>query len=190
MIQRSINFWYTISLDLFGSEVSSNAANYFAAGLKGRAHELRKNDDHVLLDASLTVPVMREGKLTPEEVPLRNALNQVLRDEYMEDNQRAVDRWNRVLERHGISDRLRLPAQRFHRRSERTPDTSSTPKARLIDAAAYEAQRDAWLINDADLAYLKSIQHPVVEPGKMAHWIAPPERGIKGRPIDFEYVRL
>jgi benzoyl-CoA 2,3-dioxygenase component B len=30
----------------------------------------------------------------------------------------------------------------------------------------------------------------VVEPGKFAGWIAPPVRGIKGKPIDFEYVRF
>jgi benzoyl-CoA 2,3-dioxygenase component B len=29
----------------------------------------------------------------------------------------------------------------------------------------------------------------ITEPGKMANWIAPPKRGIKGKPIDYEYVR-
>ena len=31
---------------------------------------------------------------------------------------------------------------------------------------------------------------PVYEPGKMAAWIAPPEKGIKDRPLDYDYVRL
>src|SRR5690606_26796226 len=31
LIQRYLNFWYTVSLDLFGSEISTNAANFFAA---------------------------------------------------------------------------------------------------------------------------------------------------------------
>src|SRR5499433_1508862 len=39
IIQKHINFWYTYSLDLFGGEISSNAADFFAAGLKGRYRE-------------------------------------------------------------------------------------------------------------------------------------------------------
>ena len=35
-VQRYINFWFSSSLDLFGSEQSSNAASYFASGIKGR----------------------------------------------------------------------------------------------------------------------------------------------------------
>jgi benzoyl-CoA 2,3-dioxygenase component B len=31
---------------------------------------------------------------------------------------------------------------------------------------------------------------PVLEPGKMASWLAPPERGINNLPVDYEYVRL
>ncbi|MGZ5969371.1 MAG: benzoyl-CoA 2,3-epoxidase subunit BoxB, partial [Polyangiales bacterium] len=34
-MQKYLNLWYTLSLDLFGGEVSSNAASFFAAGLKG-----------------------------------------------------------------------------------------------------------------------------------------------------------
>src|SRR5215470_14439557 len=48
MLQRYLNFWYAVSLDLFGSEVSTNAANYFGGGLKGRPKEERFAD-HVLL---------------------------------------------------------------------------------------------------------------------------------------------
>ena len=190
MIQRSINFWYTISLDLFGSEISSNAANYFAAGLKGRAHEQRKEDDHVLLGTTMTVPVVRDGKLENEDVPLRNALNQVLRDEYMADNQKAVDRWNRVLERHGITERLHLPSQRFNREIGEYAGHTFNPQGDLIDRAEFDAMRDTWLINKTDLAYIQTIQHQVTKPGKMANWIAVPDKGIKGRPVDFEYVRL
>src|ERR1700745_2538371 len=38
-LQRYLNFHYALSLDLFGAETSTNAANYYAAGLKGRYHE-------------------------------------------------------------------------------------------------------------------------------------------------------
>jgi benzoyl-CoA 2,3-dioxygenase component B len=30
----------------------------------------------------------------------------------------------------------------------------------------------------------------VIEPGKMAGWVAAPERGINNLPLDYEYVRL
>jgi benzoyl-CoA 2,3-dioxygenase component B len=30
----------------------------------------------------------------------------------------------------------------------------------------------------------------VIEPGKMANWIAPPATGINGKPVEFEYVRF
>src|SRR5256714_253864 len=39
LIQKYLNLWFSLSLDLFGGEVSSNAADFFAAGLKGRFRE-------------------------------------------------------------------------------------------------------------------------------------------------------
>ena len=48
VIQRYLNFHYSVSLDLFGSETSTNAGNYFSAGVKGRWMEDRRKDDHQL----------------------------------------------------------------------------------------------------------------------------------------------
>ena len=45
-IQRYLNRWFSSSVDLFGSERSSNAAAYFAAGLKGRHKEAERFQDH------------------------------------------------------------------------------------------------------------------------------------------------
>jgi benzoyl-CoA 2,3-epoxidase subunit B len=61
-MQKYINFWYSVSIDLFGGEISSNAANYFASSLKGRAKE-EKYEDHVALRApsASTCPSSREG---------------------------------------------------------------------------------------------------------------------------------
>src|SRR3974390_2995368 len=50
-IQRYLNFHYSVTLDLYGSDVSSNAANYYTSGLKGRFEETKINDDHTLADA-------------------------------------------------------------------------------------------------------------------------------------------
>ncbi len=39
-------------------------------------------------------------------------------------------------------------------------------------------------------AYILSLMQGVTAPGKMAAWIAPPDRGINNNPVDYEYVRL
>ena len=39
IIQRFINFWFSASMDLFGGEDSTNAAESFASGLTGRYRE-------------------------------------------------------------------------------------------------------------------------------------------------------
>lgn len=191
MIQRSLNYWYSISLDLFGGEISSNASNYFAAGLKGRAFEMKKYTDHKALDGHLEIPVVRDGKLVVENVPYRNAMNEVLRDDYTEDNEKPVERWNSVLDEHGITGfRFKLPSQRFNRQIGEYANHRFDPEGNLVSQATWDANKDHWLINDRDRAYIASIQKPVTEPGKMANWIAPPKQGIKGRPVEFEYVRL
>ena len=59
--------------------------------------------------------VLREGREETEQVPLRNALNEVLRDAYTDDCQRGVERWNTALAQRGIAQRLRLPAKQFCR---------------------------------------------------------------------------
>src|SRR5207247_2625331 len=47
-MQKKLNLHYSLSLDLFGSEVSTNAANAFNASLKGRFQETKIEDDHKL----------------------------------------------------------------------------------------------------------------------------------------------
>lgn len=191
MIQRSLNYWYSISLDLFGGEISSNAASYFASSLKGRAHEMKKYQDHLALEGTVNIDVLRDGKVATEAVPVRNALNELLRDEYADDNQKAVDRWNRELAEAGITGfEFKLPSKKFNRAIGEYAGHHFDPSGQLISEETWQKKKDEWLVTEADRAYVASIQRPVVEPGKMASWIAPPRVGIKGRPIDFQYVRL
>src|SRR4051812_19765810 len=96
LIQKYINFWYSSSLDLFGSEKSSNAASYFAAGLKGRAHETNF-PDHKALEGVYQMDVLAADKVTREEVAMRVAMNEVLRDGYVKDNENGVSKWNTEL---------------------------------------------------------------------------------------------
>jgi benzoyl-CoA 2,3-dioxygenase component B len=189
-LQKYINFWYSSSLDLFGGEISSNAASYFAAGLKGRAHESTKFEDHRGLSATYPMELLEDGGLVTKGIPLRNAMNEVLRDAYVEDNQRGVDRWNRILREEGITNfELRLPSRRFNRAMGVHAGHFFDVDGRPISKDEFDRRRDEWLPGERDKAYVRSLMQPVLEPGKMAHWIASPARGINGKPIEFEYIR-
>lgn len=190
MIQRGINLWFSLASDLFGGEISSNAASYFAAGLKGRAYEMKKYQDHRALEGAISIDVPKDGRLIPEQIPLRNAMNELLREEFRTDDQRGVDRWNKTLEQEGIDFRFSLPDRKFHRQVGVYADHRFDPTGRLIDGATWEAKKSEWLLGPKDIEYLKTIQHPVREPGRFAQWIAPPRQGIKGRPVEFQYVRI
>jgi len=189
MIQRYLNLWFALSLDLFGGEISSNAASYFAAGLKGRAKE-ESYADHVALQDVYHMPVVKDGAVVEEEVPLRNAMNEVLRDEYVEDCQRGVDRWNKRLAEAGVAQRLKLPSKRFYRHIGLYAELPFDAEGRLLAPQDWQARRDEWLPTEGDRAYVASLQKGVTDPARIANWIAKPARGIKGLPFEYEYVRL
>jgi benzoyl-CoA 2,3-epoxidase subunit B len=185
LLQRYLNFWCSSSLDLFGSEISSNSAANFASGLKGRPDE-PQYEDHVLRDASLRL-------LTPEgeqEVPLLNALNEVMRDSYLKDCEIGLKRWNRQIERAGFDLRLKLPSSRFRRSIGAWAGLPVDPQGNLIPKEQYEKNLASWIPTEADKAFVHSLQQRVIEPGKMASWIAPPDRGINNLPLEYEYVKL
>ncbi|HET6582963.1 MAG TPA: benzoyl-CoA 2,3-epoxidase subunit BoxB [Nannocystaceae bacterium] len=189
LIQRTINYWYTYSLDLFGGEISSNASTFFASGLKGRYKEAQYAD-HTALAGTYKLPVVDGGRVVESEVPLRNAMNEVLRDAYVADCERALRKWNRTLEAMGSPTRLSLPSRRFHRHQGIYADYAFDPLGNLVSKDELEAHRHEWLLVPADNDYLLSIMKPVYEPGKFANWIAAPNKGIEGQPIEHEYVKL
>jgi len=188
-VQRYLNLWYSLSLDLFGGEISSNAATAFAAGLKGRAQEERY-PDHVALSGTYALERIQDGVLAREEVPLRNAMNEVLRDAYVEDCQRGVDRWNKRLAEAGLSERLSLPSKRFCRHIGLYAEQPFDFEGRLLSRDEWQRRRGEWLPTEDDRAYVRSLMQPVVQPGRIASWLARPARGIKGLPFEYEYVRL
>ena len=193
-IQRYMSFWYSVSLDLFGGEISSNAANFFASSLKGRAKE-ESYDDHKVLEGvyPMNVPVVAGGAFSGfknEDVPLRNAMNEVLRDEYVGDSQRGVDKMNRVIEEAGVPFRLKLPSRRFHRNAGIYAGLHFDVEGNPLTKEEWERRKGEWLPSEADEAYVRSLmQKPIYDAKQMANWIAAPPRGIKGKPVDFEYVR-
>ena len=189
-VQRYLNFHFSVSLDLFGSEVSTNAANFFTTSVKGRFEEAKQTDDHQLKDATYPVPAVAGDRIVVREEPALTALNERLREDYIADCQRGVDRWNRVIREHGIDVELKLPHRGFHRAIGLFADYRVAPDGRLVTDAEWDAKKDEWLPTEADAAYVASLMTPVVERGKFASWIAPPSRGINGQPVDHEYVRL
>ena len=190
VLQKYINFHYTVSLDLFGNETSTNAANYFTAGLKGRWQEERRKDDHVLADDAGEVDAVRDGQITTDEVPALLALNQDLRGEYIGDCRNGLKRWNKILAKHGIDRQLYLPHPGFNRQVGAFSGRHITPGGAMVSEADWNAQRDAWLPTDLDKTHVRSLMHPVLEPGKIAGWIAPPSNGINGKPFEYEYVHF
>ena len=189
LIQRTINYWYSYSLDLFGGEISSNAADFFASGLKGRFRE-NKYEDHRAREGSYEMKVVENGQLVDKSVPLRNAMNEVLRDEYVRDCERALRKWNAAIAEEGGSTVLTLPSRRFHRHQGLYSDHCFNPEGELISRDEFERREQEWLLRPEDNDYLLSIMKPCYEPGRFANWIAPPARGIEGKPENFEYVRL
>jgi benzoyl-CoA 2,3-dioxygenase component B len=189
-MQKFINFHYSVTLDLYGSDVSSNAATYYTTGLKGRYEETKQNDDHKLTSEEYSVYEVENGQLVEKKVPALNALNAKLRDDYIKEVQGGLDRWNRIPEKLGIPFRFALPHLGFQRKIGTLAGQFISPDGKVMSEAEWNQHRNDWLPTREDHAYVESLMGRVIEPGKFANWISPPARGINNQPIDFEYVRF
>lgn len=189
-IQRYLNFHYSVTIDLFGADHSSNAATFYTSGLKGRYEETRRNDDHVLKNQTYRLLSVVDGKLVEHEAPMLNALNEVLRDDYIKDSVGGIGRWNKVLEKAGIGFRLTVPHKAFHRKIGSLSDVNVSPEGQVITEAEWRAKVDTWLPTADDRAFVASLMVRVVEPGKFATWIAPPAIGVNRQPVNLDYVRF
>jgi len=189
-LQRYLNFHFSVTIDLFGADESSNAATFYGTGLKGRFEEGKRTDDHVLKNETYTVLQVADGRLVEKQVPMRNALNEVLRDDFIRDSIGGVGRWNKVIEKAGIPFRLKAPHKAFHRNIGSLAGVKVSPDGAVISDAEWNARVDEWLPSAADRAFVASLMGRVVEPGKFANWIAPPVMGINRQPIDLQYVRF
>jgi benzoyl-CoA 2,3-dioxygenase component B len=189
-LQRYLNFHFSVTVDLFGADESSNAANFYSAGLKGRFEEGKRNDDHVLRGDTYKVLAVRDGRLVEREVPMLNALNEVLRDDYIRDSAGGVERWNRVIEKAAIPFRLKLPHKAFHRKIGALASVNVSPDGQVISPIDWALNEAQWLPTPEDRAFVASLMGRVTEPGRFANWIAPPAMGINRQPVDFEYIRF
>jgi benzoyl-CoA 2,3-dioxygenase component B len=189
-IQKKANLHFSLTLDLFGNEISTNAANAFNAGLKGRYREDKIEDDHRLTASLYPVLRPRDGRIVNEEVPALSALNMRLRDDYVEDAAAGVVRWNRVLERAGTAFRITLPHVAFNRRIGEFSAMHTDTSGAILTGEAWQARRETMLPSTEDNVFISSLMRPSREPGTYAGWIAPPRHGIDNMPGDFEYVHI
>ncbi len=189
-IQRKLNLHYSLTLDLFGNEISTNAANAFHAGIKGRFHEDKLSDDHKLEGGHYSVLRFIDGKIMSEDAPALSALNMRLRDDYAKECIGGVERWNKIIEKYGIPFRLTLPHVAFHRHIGEFAKVKADPAGNIISDAEWEKRKDEFLPSDSDREYIESLMKPERERGKFASWISPPRVGIDNKPGDFEYVKL
>jgi benzoyl-CoA 2,3-dioxygenase component B len=189
-LQRFVNFHYSVTLDLYGADISSNAASFYTGGLKGRYDETKLNDDHALTNDSYTVQEVENGRIVDKQVPALTALNARLRDDYTQEIQAGLDRWNRIPEKFGLPLRITLPHQGFHRKIGNFAGQYVSPDGSVLSKEEWDRRSKDWLPSEDDHAFVASLMQRVIEPGTFANWIAPPARGIRNLPINFQYVRF
>ena len=144
----------------------------------------------MLNDDAYKVIKRQNGDFKLEEVPALDVINERLRDDYIVDCQRGVDRWNKIIADNDIDFTLKLPHRAFHRAIGDFADMPVSPEGQVISQEEYDTSIKNWLPSDKDEEYVGSLMTQVTEPGKFANWIAPPRVGINNQPIDFEYVKL
>lgn len=191
-IQKKANLHFSLTLDLFGSEISTNAANAFHSGLKGRFREDKLEDNHKLEDENYPVLRLIDGEIKNEEVPALSALNMRLRDDYVKDCQGGIKRWNRGIQKTGVDFELSLPSVAFNRDIGEFRDIDTDLDGNLLQQEQWAKKRDDLLPNVSDQNFIEELMRTseVHEPGQYTSWIAAPKVGIDNKPGDFEYVKL
>ena len=191
VIQRYINFHYSVSLDLFGGETSTNVANYFtrraegplAGGAPQGRPPARQRLDHGGRPHAT-------GEIAQTEVAALVGLNTDLRREYIADCAGGIKRWNRILDEAGLPQRLYLPHVAFNRKVGAFAPIEASPDGERLSADEWDAGKGQWLPTDTDKTFVRSLMQPVYQRGKIAAWVAPPRNGINGQPFDYDYVHL
>jgi benzoyl-CoA 2,3-dioxygenase component B len=189
-LQKKANLHFSLTLDLFGNEISTNAANAFHAGIKGRFREDKLEDDHEL--ESGTYPVLRlvDGKIANQDAPALSALNMRLRDDFVTDCNAGVGRWNRIIEKMGIAFQIKLPHVAFHRHIGEFAKAKVDVDGNILSDDQWEERKAEYLPSSDDKGFIESLMKPVYEVGGYASWIAAPKVGIDNKPGNFEYVKI
>ena len=131
-----------------------------------------------------------DGKVKMVDEPALTAINMRLRDDYVADCAKGVERWNKVIEKAGIKFRLKLPHVAFHRHIGEFANVKASPEGEALSEAEWAKQKDQWLPSKADGDFIASLMAPCWERGKFASWISAPKVGIDNKAGDFEYVKI
>jgi len=189
-LQKYLNFHYSVTSDLYGAEVSSNAASFYTNGLKGRYGETKIADDHSLEGSEYPYMDVVGDQIVTKHAQAITVLNERLRNDWVSDVQAGIDRWNKVPAKLGIPFKFTLPHKGFNRKIGLFAGHHISPEGKIMTEAAWTHQHANWMPTEADRLYIHSLMGRVVEPGKFAGYIAPPARGINDQPVDFQYVRF
>ncbi len=189
-VQRKLNFHLSVTIDLFGSELSTNAASSYSASLKGRFAEHKIDDDHTLSNDVYPVMQRVDNEFEMVDHPALLSLNSRLCDDYFRECESGIRRWNKIIQTHGIEFEFSLPHRAFNRRVGLFADIHATPHGDVIDEKEWKKHQYQWLPSADDMEFLASLMKAQQEPGKFSSWIAAPKAGINNKPGDFEYVRL
>ena len=143
-IQRYLNFHFSVTIDLFGADESSNAATFYSTGLKGRFEEGKRSDDHLLKGQTYKVlevqqrPARREGGADAQRAE-RGAARRL---------HQGLDRRRRALEQGDREGRHPVPPEGAaqglppqHRRAGRRQGVARRP--RTSSEAEWNAERRA-----------------------------------------------
>ena len=190
-IQRYLNFHYSVTIDLFGADQSSNAATFYSSGLKGRYEEGKRSDDHVLKGQTYKVLEVQNGQLVEKEVPMLNALNEVLRDDFIKDSIAGIGRWNKVIEKAGLPQRLVVPHKAFNRQIGALAGIRMSPDGRVVSDDGMEGEGERVAAEPGRLR----VRRLADGPGASSRASSPAgsrrrRSGINRQPVDFEYVRF
>ena len=189
-IQKKINLHFSLSLDLFGSEISTNAANTFTAGVKGRFWETKIKDDHILKNDTYPIMDFENNKIVKKDASALLSLNMRLRDDYIKDSSVGTKRWNRTINSFNIDFEMKLPFEGFNRKIGSFMNANITPEGEVISKENWNKKSDEYLPTKDDNMFIESLMKPVYEIGKFASWISEPEQGIDNKSGDFEYVKI
>ena len=189
-IQKKINLHFSLSLDLFGSEISTNAANTFTAGVKGRFWETKIKDDHILKNDTYPIMDFENNKIVKKDASALLSLNMRLRDDYIKDSSVGTKRWNRTINSFNIDFEMKLPFEGFNRKIGSFMNANITPEGEVISKENWSKKSDEYLPTKDDNMFIESLMKPVYEIGKFASWISEPDQGIDNKSGDFEYVKI
>lgn len=189
-LQKYLNFHYSVTSDLYGAEISSNAASFYTNGLKGRYEESKLADDHTLEGSEYAFMDVVNEQIVTRHAQAVTLLNERLRDDWVADVQAGIDRWNKVPAKLGIPFKFTLPHKGFNRKIGLFGGHHISPEGQMLSEAEWTHRHGSWMPSEEDRLFIHSLMGRVTEPGKFANWIAPPARGINSQAVDFEYVRF